>query len=58
MAFIQGLNSDGNVNRVRLLPQESSVANPAFDVTPASLVTGILTEKGVFAPSDLFQIKN
>ena len=58
VAFIQGLNSDGNVNRVRLLPQESSVANPAFDVTPASLVTGILTEKGVFAPSDLFQIKN
>uniref|UniRef100_A0A1L8DS03 Putative translation initiation factor n=1 Tax=Nyssomyia neivai TaxID=330878 RepID=A0A1L8DS03_9DIPT len=27
--------------------------NPAFDVTPASLITGIITEKGVFAPGEL-----
>jgi len=29
------------------------VHNPAFDVTPAALVTGIITERGVFAPADL-----
>lgn len=29
------------------------VWNPAFDVTPASLITGIVTERGVFAPKDL-----
>ena len=29
------------------------VANPAFDITPAALITGIITEKGVFAPTDL-----
>lgn len=29
------------------------VWNPAFDVTPASLITGIVTERGVFAPNDL-----
>jgi methylthioribose-1-phosphate isomerase len=29
------------------------VNNPAFDVTPASLVSGIITERGVFAPADL-----
>lgn len=27
--------------------------NPAFDVTPAELITGIITEKGVFTPSEL-----
>ncbi len=32
------------------------VFNPAFDVTPAELVTAIITEKGVFAPSDLVQL--
>lgn len=28
--------------------------NPAFDVTPANLITGIITEKGVFQTSELF----
>jgi methylthioribose-1-phosphate isomerase len=32
---------------VRLTPAESPVANYAFDVTPARLVTGIITERGV-----------
>lgn len=27
--------------------------NPAFDVTPASLISGIITEKGVFKPNEL-----
>ncbi|XP_048478986.1 methylthioribose-1-phosphate isomerase [Plutella xylostella] len=30
--------------------------NPAFDVTPASLITGIITEKGVFAPNKLKEL--
>ena len=55
--FIQGLDADGRVHNVRLTPLESNAANPAFDVTPARLVTGIITEQGVFAPSDLHQIK-
>lgn len=32
------------------------VANPAFDVTPAELITAIITERGVFAPGDLAQL--
>jgi methylthioribose-1-phosphate isomerase len=35
---------------LRLAPQEAKVYNPAFDVTPADLVTGIITEKGVISP--------
>lgn len=29
--------------------------NPAFDVTPASLIEGIVTEKGTFKPQDLMK---
>ncbi|CAK1598585.1 unnamed protein product [Parnassius mnemosyne] len=32
--------------------------NPSFDVTPASLITGIITEKGVFAPDKLHEVMN
>lgn len=34
-------------------PKDVAVYNPAFDVTPAELITGIITERGVFKPSDL-----
>ena len=34
-------------------PAEVPVRNPAFDVTPAELITGIITERGVFKPSEL-----
>ncbi|HNI68272.1 MAG TPA: hypothetical protein PKV55_09540 [Nitrospira sp.] len=30
-----------------------AVYNPAFDVTPAELITGIITERGVFKPGEL-----
>ena len=53
VAYMTGLSADGSVQSVRVIPQNSNAANPAFDVTPARLVTGIITEKGVFAPSDL-----
>ena len=33
--------------RVRIAPEGGHAANPAFDVTPARLVTGLITERGV-----------
>jgi len=36
-----------------IAPRGIDVWNPAFDVTPAALVTGIITERGIFAPPDL-----
>ena len=44
---IAGLGADGAVTQVRLTPAGSPAANPAFDVTPARLVTGLITERGV-----------
>jgi len=44
--WVEGL--DGNtIRRVLVPPFESPAANPAFDVTPARLVTGFITERGI-----------
>jgi methylthioribose-1-phosphate isomerase len=37
----------------RTAPAGARIWNPAFDVTPAALVTAIITDRGVFAPSDV-----
>jgi len=46
---IQGRDAAGQLVSVRLTPEGSPAANPAFDVTPARLVTGLITERGVCA---------
>ncbi len=38
--------ADGTIATVRVAPAGSPAANPAFDVTPARLVTGLITERG------------
>ena len=49
VAAIAGKTADGRIETVRLMPDGSPVANYAFDVTPARLVTGLITERGVLA---------
>jgi methylthioribose-1-phosphate isomerase len=44
---VRGLDPEGRFSQVTIAPSTTPVANPAFDVTPASLVTGIITELGV-----------
>jgi methylthioribose-1-phosphate isomerase len=44
---ITGLDSEGRLSRVQLTPKNSAAANFAFDVTPARLVTGLITERGI-----------
>ncbi len=44
---ISGRDPDGSISSVRLTPDGSGAANPAFDFTPARLVTGLITERGV-----------
>jgi methylthioribose-1-phosphate isomerase len=48
---ISGRAPDGTLATIALI--DSAAANPAFDVTPAALVTGLITERGVCAPGDL-----
>jgi methylthioribose-1-phosphate isomerase len=51
LSHVAGRNEKGTVETVALLPEGSAAANPAFDVTPARLVTGLITERGVCAAS-------
>ena len=44
--LIRGMNADGGDGDLRLVPTETQVLNPAFDITPANLITGIITERG------------
>jgi methylthioribose-1-phosphate isomerase len=49
--YIQGLY-DGEIVQVLLTPADSAAANYAFDVTPARLVTGLITERGICPASE------
>lgn len=50
--YIQGLNEEGELTKVLLTPTDSPAINYGFDVTPAHLVTGLITEKGVCAANE------
>jgi methylthioribose-1-phosphate isomerase len=47
VATMTGRTADGRIETVTVVPDGSPVANYAFDVTPARLVTGLITERGV-----------
>jgi len=50
---IAGLDAEGRPASIAIAPEQENVANPGFDVTPARLVTGIITERGAAAPDAL-----
>lgn len=51
VGWVWGRTVAGEVTRVRIAPEASGLGNPAFDVTPARLVTGLITERGLCAAS-------
>jgi len=51
VATITGRTRDGRIETVKIAPDGSPAVNYAFDVTPARLVTGLITERGVIAAS-------
>ncbi len=52
VTHITGRTQGGQMMEVQLTPKGSAAANPAFDVTPARLVTGFITEQGVVAADE------
>ncbi|NQV17630.1 MAG: S-methyl-5-thioribose-1-phosphate isomerase [Armatimonadetes bacterium] len=44
-------------NEIRIAPAKSPAKNPAFDITPAKYITGIITEKGIFKPDEIINLK-
>ena len=51
VSILRGRTADGRIEAVRVTPEGSPVGNWAFDVTPARLVTGLITERGVCGAS-------
>ena len=51
VTHINGVTDSGRQARVRITPAASPARNDAFDVTPARLVTGLITERGVVEAS-------
>jgi methylthioribose-1-phosphate isomerase len=51
--IVAGRGGDGEPAAVAIADAATPVANPAFDVTPARLVTGIVTERGIARPGEL-----
>jgi len=49
--FQTGPDETGIIRKIRVASPGSSAINPAFDVTPASFITGIITEKGIIKPN-------
>jgi methylthioribose-1-phosphate isomerase len=52
VTVMTGRTRDGRIESVRITPEGSPAANWAFDVTPARLVTGLITEAGLCPASE------
>ena len=51
--YMQGLQNDQSIGRVRIAPLNTPALNYGFDITPARLVTGLITERGICEASEL-----
>jgi methylthioribose-1-phosphate isomerase len=51
--YQDGITMDGKREKVLVCSPGSPALNPAFDVTPAALITAFITEQGIFKPSEL-----
>jgi len=52
VSHITGMTDDGRIETVAVTPPGSALGNPAFDVTPARLVTSLITERGIAAATE------
>ena len=58
VSHVVGMTTAGDVKTLRITPPDAAIHNPAFDITPPHLVTGLITERGVCAahPHSLKQL--
>ena len=51
--YQSGINRDGKLEKILVCSPNSKALNPAFDVTSAKYISGIITEKGIIKPHDI-----
>ena len=52
LSYIDGIDENRKIKKVRIYPKNSKSLNLAFDVTPAKFITGLITEKGICNASE------
>ncbi len=52
LSHVEGIDENNEIKKVRIYPQKSKSLNLAFDITPAKLVTGLITDKGICEASE------
>ena len=52
LSYVEGVDENNEIKKIRIYPKKSKSLNLAFDVTPAKLVTGLITEKGICEASE------
>ncbi len=52
LSHVEGIDENNEIKKVRIYPHKSNSLNLAFDVTPAKLVSGLITEKGICEASE------
>ena len=55
---ITGMEQSGSILKVSITPSGVKACNPAFDITPAKYLNGIITEKGIIKPEELAHISS
>ena len=59
VSHINGLDENNEIKKIKIVPEGSTCANYAFDVTPAKFITKLITEKGIVNPNkeSIFTLK-
>ena len=52
LSHIEGVDEKGNIQKINIYPKKSKSMNLGFDITPAKLVTGLITERGICHASE------
>ena len=52
LSHVEGIDENNQIKKIRIYPKKSKCLNLAFDVTPAKLVTALITEKGICEASE------
>ncbi len=52
LSYMEGVDDNNKITKVRIYPKKSKSLNLAFDITPAKFVSGLITEKGVCEASE------
>ena len=55
--WVRGIDKHGHEREVCITDPGIATVNPGFDVTPARLITGFITDRGVFVPEDLKDLR-